>query len=351
MKHLVSMSLLALSVWLTAACTEEDRLTPRDKREVIRELSVVTPCLQQTGGDLATRSEKVGDEGKIMNGKVWVIQFDGTAAANKVVKFSEVTLVNGTVTFPFDMVEDADQCRVYVVANVNPGVSEGTTLQSFEQKLVTYEASQTVNATTGLPMCDHKDFDPVGTATAPTFKLKAMVAKLIFKCTIDAGLGDFKETPTVTLENIPNGSFFGEPSDYTTAWLPALRSFREGNIEVGNAGETIYTWYIPENIAGQNTDVKRWIHRSIDKAPAKATYFEISGVTTKDVSVKIALFLGDPNNAADFNVRRNYAYTLTANIIGLAKADHRITMKGDFMYAEPEEGWTNISKSDDAFGI
>lgn len=351
MKHLVSMSLLALSVWLTAACTEEDGLTPRDRQEVIRELSVVTPCLQQTGGALATRSPKEGDEGKIMNGKVWVIQFDGVQPANKVVKFSEVTLVNGTVTFPFDMVEDADQCRVYVVANVNPGVSKGNTLQSFEQKMVTYAASQTVSSTAGLPMCDHHDFDPVGTATAPTFKLKAMVAKLIFKCTIDAEVSDFSGTPTVTLKNIPNGSFFGEPSDYSTAWLPTLRSFREGDISVGNVGEFTYTWYIPENLAGQNTDVTRWIHRSVDKAPANSTYFEISGVTKDNVSVKIALFLGDPNNAADFNVRRNYAYTLTANIIGLAKADHRITMKGDFMYAEPEEGWTNISKPNDAFGI
>lgn len=346
MKHLVSMSLLALSVWLTAACTEEDGLTPRDRQEVIRELSVVTPCLQQTGGALATRSQKLGDEGKIMNGKVWVIQFDGTAAANKVVKFSEVALVSGTVTFPFDMV-DADKCRVYVVANVNPGVSKGTTLDSFEKKMVSYTASTAVSSTAGLPMCDHHDFDPAGTATAPTFKLKAMVAKLIFQCTIDAGLSEFSGTPTVKLMNIPNGSFFGEPSAYAAAWRPTTPTFK--NESVGNVGTTTYTWYIPENLAGQKSTVTRWIHRSTANAPASSTYFEISGVTKENVSVKIALFLGDPNNPSDFNVRRNYAYTLTANIIGLALADQRITMKGDFMYAPAGGKWEDI-KADDAFG-
>lgn len=355
MKHLVSMSLLSLCVWLLSACTEEDGLTAREKREVTLELPVIAPGLQQTGGALETRSDKVGDEGKIVDNKLWIVQFDGMAAASKVARSRQVTLTDGKVTFPFVLLESG-KSRVYVVANVNPGVTENTTtLGEFEKKLVAYAAGTTVNASTGLPMCDSKDFDPAGASAAPTFTLKAMVAKLTFNCSIDPdALGEFGNTLTFTLKNVPNGSFYGMPSAYTSAWRPATVSFAQP-IELGTKAKTeafSCTWYVPENIAGQNAAVTRWIHRSVDNAPANATYFEVA-TTSEDgeSNITIALFLGDPASLSDFNVRRNYAYTLTATIIGVDVVDQRVTMKGDFMFVKDnKDGWTDVNNTNDAFG-
>lgn len=354
MKHLVSMSLLSLCVWLLTACTEEDGITVRDEREVTLEFPVIAPGLQQTGSTLETRSDKVGDEGKIIDNKLWVIQFDGTAAASKVARSRQVTLTNGKVTFPFVLLESG-KSRVYVVANANPGVTENTTtLGDFEKKLVAYAAGTTVNAATGLPMCDSKEFDPAGASSAPAFTLKAMVAKVTFNCSIDAdALSEFGSNLTFTLKNVPNGSCYGEPSTYTAAWRPDGVSFSNKEPETKASNETFTcTWYVPENLAGQNTAVTRWIYRSVDKAPANAMYFEV--VTTSadgQSNITIALFLGDPNSAPDFNVRRNYAYTLTANIIGVDVVDQRVTMKGDFMFVNNSgDGWADVNHTNDAFG-
>lgn len=354
MKHLVSMSLLSLCVWFLSACTEEDGLTVRDKGEVTLELPVIAPGLQETGGALATRSDKVGDEGKIIDNKLWIIQFDGTAAASKVARSRQVTLTDGKVTFPFVLLETG-KSRVYVVANANPGVTENTTtLGDFEKKLVAYSAGTTVNAATGLPMCDYKDFDPAGASSAPTFTLKAMVAKVTFNCSIDAdALKEFGDNLTFTLKNVPNGSCYGVPSAYTSAWRPASVSFSSKELGTKAKAETFTcTWYVPENLAGQNANVTRWIHRSVDKAPANAMYFEVTTTSAdKESNITIALFLGDPTSASDFNVCRNYAYTLTATIIGVDVVDQRMTMKGDFMFVnESTSGWTDVNNTNDAFG-
>lgn len=348
------MSLLSLCVWLLSACTEEDGLTARDKREVVLELPVIAPGLQQTGGALETRSDKVGAEGTIIDNKLWIVQFDGTAAASKVARSRQVTLTDGKVTFPFALLESG-KSRVYVVANANPGVMEdNTTLGDFEKKLVAYTAGTTVDAATGLPMCDYKDFDPAGASAAPTFTLRALVAKLTFTCSIDAeALGEFGNDLTFTLKNVANGSFYGEPSTYASAWRPASVAFSNKDLGTKTKTETFTcTWYVPENIAGQNAAVTRWIHRGVDNAPANATYFEVATTSADGQSnITIALFLGDPATPADFNVRRNYAYTLTATIIGVDVVDQRVTMKGDFMFVNGNNsGWTDVDNTDDVFG-
>lgn len=354
MKHLGCMSLLSLCVWLLWSCAEEDGLTVRDKREVTLELPVLAPGLQQTGGALETRSDKVGAEGTIIDNKLWIVQFDGTAAASKVARSRQVTLTDGKVTFPFVLLETG-KSRVYVVANANPGVTENTTtLGDFEKKLVAYTAGTTVDASTGLPMCDYKDFDPAGASSAPTFTLKALVAKLTFTCSIDTdALREFGNDLTFTLKNVANGSFYGSPSAYTSAWRPATVSFSKKDLGTKAKTEAFTcTWYVPENIAGQNAAVTRWIQRGVDNAPANATYFEVA-TTSEDgeSNITIALFLGDPATPADFNVRRNYAYTLTATIIGVDVVDQRITMKGDFMFVNGNSGgWTDVNNTNDAFG-
>lgn len=354
MKHLGCMSLLSLCVWLLSACTEEDGLTARDKREVMLEIPVIAPGLQQTGGALETRSDKVGAEGTIIDNKLWIVQFDGTTAASKVARSRQVTLTDGKVTFPFALLESG-KSRVYVVANANPGVTENTTtLGDFEKKLVAYTAGTTVDAAAGLPMCDSKDFDPAGASVAPTFTLKALVAKLTFTCSIDPDVLDkFGDNLTFTLKNVANGSFYSEPSTYASAWRPATVSFSPQKSEtVASTATFTCTWYVPENIAGQNAAVTRWIQRGVDNAPANATYFEVATTSNNGESnITIALFLGDPATPADFNVRRNYAYTLTATIIGVDVIDQRVTMKGDFMFVDDSNsGWTDVDNTNDVFG-
>lgn len=361
MKHLKDMGLLVVGLLMLAACTQEDELTKRDAGEVTLEIPVIAPGLSQTGVPLS-RSEKVGDEGKIIS--LYVVQFDGAAPTSKVLKSESVTLVDGKVSFTFAS-SASDACRVYMLANTAPGVTVGTTtLKQFEEALRTFTAVTAVASATGLPMCDFKDFDPAGKDVGPTFMMKAMVAKLKLVCALsDVARGKLKDGKlTVSVKNIPNGSFCGTPTTYTMAWRPTAPTFADkANVGDISTGTFTYTIYIPENIAGQNSAVKRLIHRSVANAPANSTCFMLDGSTTDgETEVHIALFYGSPKDSdtteletSDFNVKRNYFYTLTATIVDLDDTDQRVSMKGDFMYinkdGDPAWDYDN-SKTDDAFG-
>lgn len=354
MKQLLSMSLFTVCVWLLTACTEDDKLIAREGQEVTLELSVQTPGLQQTGGGALTRSDKTGEEATIKDNKLYIVQFDGTTASSKVIKSGTATLTSGKISFAFSM-GTTGKGRVYLVANADPAATTGMTLDVFEKKMVGYTAAGTVTASTLLPMCDFKDFDPAGATTGPAFKLKSMVAKLILKCTIDADAqAEFKGTFKVNLRNVPNGSFFGEPSSFATAWRPATVTFTDkedlGTVTNATTEAESIVFYIPENLSGQNEAVDRWIYRSVEKAPTSSTYFELEGETKDGRTARIFLFLGDPANPSDFNVHRNYAYTLTVTIMGVDETDERLSTKSYFMYTNEASAWDDINKTDDSFG-
>lgn len=360
MKHVMSMSLLSLCVCFLAACTADDGLITRDgEREILLELPVLAPGMVQSGDVPSVRSTKVDYEKTINNNKVWVIQFEGTAATSKVKKAKEVTLSNGSVTFPFSLTSGS--CRIYVLANVTlTGVTENsTTLQDFEAKTVAYPA--TVSPLTGgLPMCVYKDFDlstVSETNPLPQFKLQAMVAKLTLNYTIDAAAqAEFGTTMTVTLKNIASGAVYKAPTVFTAALRPAGLTFtssKELGKDVSSTAKFTSTVYVPENIAGQTSDLTGVTQRSASKAQQlSSTYYEVTADSQDGNSkITVALCLGDPSNANDFNVRRNYAYKMDVTVLGLDDVDQRLSVKGDFLYANGNSaGWTDYTKADDTFG-
>lgn len=361
MKHFKGIGLLVAGILMLVACTQEDELTKRNGREVTLEIPVVAPGLSQVGIPL-TRSDKVDNEGKIFS--LYIVQFYGDNGTATLAKSEKVTLdASNKVSFTFALPgEGYDKCRVYMVANLNPDPSTGMTLEQFEKKLMTFAATATVPGT-GLPMCDFKDFDPAGKGVGPTFTMKAMVAKLRLVCTLsDLTRSKLKDGKlTVSVKNIPNGSFCGTPTTYTGAWRPTAPTFADkANVGEISTGTFTYTIYIPENIAGQNSAVKRLIHRSVVNAPANSTCFMLDGSTTDgETEVHIALFYGSPKDSdtteletSDFNVKRNYFYTLTATIVDLDDTDQRVSMKGDFMYInENNPAWgEEPNVPSDAFG-
>lgn len=359
MKHLMSISLFLFCAWLLTACTQDDGLTVRgEEREVMLELPVIAPGMDQTGGNASTRSAKEDPEKVIKDNKVWVIQFEGTATTSKVKKAKEVTLSNGTVSFPFALT--SGKCRVYITANVVPGVTVGTTtLQQFETKVLTYAATTyPLTAGTGLPMCVWQDIDPSAISDAspvPAFRLQAMVAKLILNYTIAAeAQAEFGSTMTVTLENVINGVAYKAPTTFANPAQPSGKSFSAKAVGTNVSTTTAYTCtlYVPENIAGQTTGLTSPTQRSTGNAKENATYFKVVALAKSgNNNITVSLFLGDPANVNDFNVRRNYAYKMDVNVLGIDEADLRLTTKADFLYVEDNAaGWTDVSKPNDTFG-
>lgn len=287
------------------------------------------------GIDAATRADKDADEIAIKS--YYLVQFNGTAPGSTAVKSNTITYNENDNAYWSDFSPVNATCRVYIVANFNPNVANGTTLATFEKSMATYAARTTVDANTGIPMCGYQDFNPTTSRSqAPRFVLTAMVAKLTVTYTVDAAaLADFKSGTTVTsldvtLKNVASGTAYLPTSTPATAYRPTGVTFSK--ISVGKTGAT-YTFYVPENMAGNSSAaITDWKKRSVKNAPVGALYFEISGRHKEDkLNILIASFIGDPTQPNEFNIRRNYAYTLTGNITNgkTGTADERITMKPD----------------------
>lgn len=348
MKRLLHISLLSAFGFLMGACTQEDNFATRTADEKTFELQVMAPGIDET--NVVSRSAKTDPEKELK--KLYILQFSGTAATSTLAKYEKVTLdANNKVSFPFKLIDGSNFNRIYIVANVALAVAEGTTtLGDFENTLIAQTVSKTLPET-GLPMCDMKDFDPVGQAKAPDFKLRAMVAKVTLNCSIDPlaeSLFSTNPPPTITLKQTSKATTYFSPASVAAAYRPAGLTFNDP-LPLGGMGS--YTYYVPENIAGQKAGINRWIYRSLANAPTNAAYFEIMGYTADGNSrVTIVLFLGDPEVAGDFNTRRNYHYTITANILGLDEVDQRLKLRGDFMYVNDNPAWGDSSKTDDSFG-
>lgn len=348
MKRLLNISLLTILGFMMGACTQEDNFATRVAKEKTIELQVIAPGIEETGA--ATRSDKTDSEKKIHS--LYVLQFSGTASTSTLAKYEKATLgADNKISFPFKLIDGSGSNRIYIVANVSLSVTADVTkLGDFENSLVSQSVSASVPAG-GIPMCDVHDFDPVGQAKAPDFKLRAMVAKVTLNCSIDPSVANLFSTnpaPVITLKGTTKATTYFSPADYTAAYRPTGIAYNDP-ISLGGMGS--YTYYVAENVAGQNSSVNRWIYRSAKNAPANATYFEIMGYTADGNSkVTITLFMGDPNNASDFNTIRNYHYSITANIMGLDEVDQRLTLRGDFMYVNDNGSWTDSSQNGDSFG-
>ena len=341
-------SLLLAGLLGFSACTEEDREMGQSEKKISLEIPVEVLGMENAGDGAVTRSidgsleMTFGAEGvdtrsamdatekKVNN--LCVVQFNGTATGSKAVAYKAGISrdPSNRILFTDFLATDAAS-RVYVLANITPSITlNTTTLGDFEKTLAAY-SSHTSVATAGLPMCGYADFNPKNVTTIPTIQLKAMVAKLVVTYTV-SGTNLFKAgtTPTLKLINLPSGSAYGIPANVNTAYKPTGVTYSDK--AVGNIGTT-YTFYVPENIAGANSAASTWVKRTVDNIPSGTNplYFEITGRTYDDKNTAtIVSFIGDPAKPTEFNILRNTAYTLTANIKNLSTTDERITVTPDF---------------------
>ena len=367
LNNIIYTSLFMASLFAFASCGEEEDAGQLPGEKVAVEIPVEILGMQQAGGGTVTRSaddvmettfgapETRTDLSAVENQihSIAVIQFDGVGDANKVVAAqTDLTLTGGKVTF--DAFNAANTTgRVYVVANFAPTVTVNTTtLGAFKKMMATY-TNYTGVAQTGLPMCGYGDFNPRNTPKAQRIQLTAMVAKLTVTYTATAGAFYASAPVTVKLKNVSNGTGYEVPASYSTVYNPTGVT-RTGTVEKDAANANLalgktYTFYVPENICGANSTASTWKKRSLANVPAGTSplYFEITGRTTDNKgTATVVSFIGDPDAPTEYNIRRNYAYTLTANInnIKTGTADERITVKPDYFNLNEEgakKGYAN----------
>lgn len=305
-----------------SSCEEEEEASVANGKMVSLEFPIEISGMKQVGDETVDTRSAATDAEKAVK-TLYVVQFNGNNAATSKAVAKEVVSTDGgnKVTFAKLSAVNAN-CRVYMVANVNPSVTlNTTTLGDFEKSLAAFSPTQTIPAT-GLPMCGYKDFNPTTVATAPRITLTAMVAKLVVRYNV-SNSSLFKSGSTkLVLKNAASGTTYNQSA--TSA---------QGSLTVDNlALNTAYTFYVAENRAGINTAATAWEKRTLARIPtnSKPLYFEITGKDADNGSVLIVSLIGDPNKPTEFNINRNTCYTLTATINGF-KSDERITVTPDMI--------------------
>lgn len=179
-----------------------------------------------------------------------------------------------------------------------------------------------------MPMSARQTVTIEGDAEIPIL-LKRAVARIDLTVTVDPSCPEGLTIHTVSLRNVAGSlAIFDDnrpPADemispYSTVGVTDNRVHR--------------TYYVPENLRGENPAITDQQYRNMANAPAGATYIHIYA-TFSGMNINYFVFLGD-NTTTDFNLRRNRHYTVNVNILGVNNDDMRISMTTLMLLQGPE---------------
>ena len=325
MRYIQVMSCVLLVLFFSA-CTEELlHETPQAPfEEGLERVSLSLRCLPaQTVGDEwsaspDTRAADASIKDNLIS-NIWVFQYNGSG--NQITAPHYYTLpANTTASANVSvMLRPATGCTVYIIANTNSNtwfngldVSTLSKLKAATHKFAS-ESEVYGGTSKNLLMSGSGSSLTVkaGQSNAlGTISLERMLAMITFKYKFaTADLGTKLKVTRITLNSVPNTLKVGAS---TGIYPPAVDTPLEYSVITSPVAGTYYTAYVPENLRGTttNTDEK---NKNKD-APAGAICIKLYIDSEVDGGSYVYTVYPGDNNTNDFNIRRNYKYTLTLNL-------------------------------------
>ncbi|WP_455637429.1 DUF4906 domain-containing protein [Parabacteroides sp.] len=162
-------------------------------------------------------------------------------------------------------------------------------------------------------------------------ELRRIAAKLVVDFSYEAA--GFEAGENVFVMDIPKSFPFvegsGEFPDVNGEFVN--RSFKISDRDGDNNDQprTSFVYYVPDNRRGEVSSITRPTEKISSVAPEKSTYLTFSATDKKNTSHQLTYrFYFGGNNTTDFNIRRNYVYTLSSAISQTADGDPRVTEGG-----------------------
>ena len=301
---------------------------------------IVAPATRTTGNDkhnalsvgyhlpdAVTRSDAARTDAEKVLKSLWMLQFDGTSTGSTLIKKTDITDLLQDNVAEVTLLANNAKNRICLVANadVSAFTESSTTLQNFEQGIVTFApCTETGLAAKGLPMLAKADINP-RTDHPGTLMLQSMVTKLTLQC--KAATGFACDIQSVTLnqvsEKVPvTPQVAGNAA--TRAPGIADNDFVKTLDITPAGGDGVMTCYFPENLAGRKSALTEMWERSTANAPAeKAAYIKITGITPVGKSCFYTYYLGD-GTPQDFNVMGNRHYKLALTLLNADETDLRV---------------------------
>lgn len=283
----------------------------------------------RAGEEVATAEEKAIKE-------VWILQYNASGSLMTLPSGKYNFSVTGNTTVNVEL--NDEKSTIFVVANKGANYYTAANLPStkaaFEAQAIASEAMTgplASGSTTLLPMVGKKEIE--AGAESVTVDMKRLVAKVSFKVTNDAPASLNLKLTGVTLEKYAKSVKLAEPTAgasrvYPTAAVANFGDMTETAISLTAKGASkTLVWYVPENLAG----VKSTITAPKDKGPQNAidafcTRFVVKGTVGTGFNATDALFYIYPggNATSDFNIKRNYYYSVDATVKNVAVSDTRV---------------------------
>lgn len=298
----------------------------------------------------AAEGRSTVDEDALKN--LWVLQFDGATDASKLLfcEYYDASMIEGDATNGYSLSValyetsgDTKITKIYFVANVGPNrfqkfsagdssVDSDVTLGSFEASTLAFASEAAVSADGVLPMIG--SYEGSSVIASGTVQMKRLVAKIDFTFDIQITAAGEKFTPSrVSLRSAASHTRFLEhtvPTGTSGLYPDAASSDNFINypaVSVSGTGSFTYTWYVPENLRGVVAGLEP-SEKGSENAPAGSTFIEIGGDYQRGsalTDVTYTIYLGE-NASTDFNVVRNYHYTVSSTIKGLNSRDLRVVV-------------------------
>lgn len=322
----IQFTLCVLLTALLVACTEEEinRTLPEPSEEDLEEVSLQLQCLPvQIAGEEwdATPNTRVADAGIIDNliSNILVFQYD--KSGNQITAPHYYALpanTTGSASIKV-MLRPATDCQVYVIANTNSNAwfngADVSTLVKLRNLTHTFASEDDVYGGSS------KNLLMSGSITGVTIKagqnntlsnisLERMLAMITFQYKFaTADLATKLKVTRITLNSVPNTLQIGTP---TGNYPPTVSSPIEYSAIISPVAGTYYTGYVPENLRGTTTSTDQITKN--EKAPSGAISIKLYIDSEMDGSSYVYTIYPGENNYNDFNIRRNYKYTLTLNL-------------------------------------
>lgn len=283
---------------------------------------------------IGTKADLPESETKLYT--VWCGQYD--MAGNLIAaKYSENISAENSVQL--QLTKSTDDNQLYLVANTGnlSGIAQGKSLSDFRKLTTNTAVTATGQLTSNKCMMTGSWTGTISGSINGQIDLIRSVAKIVFTYTVGTGVQNFSFTPTsLKLCNVPDALQYEKSITQLTNVSYMAYTSRSS---VG-----IYTWYLPENRAGIAAGADA-VFKDADKignGVTNATYICLIGdVTQNNVTyndVTFRLYPGGDENGVDncnnYNINRNYIYTLDVTLTGIDFTDKRVTVNAPEMVSK-----------------
>lgn len=224
--------------------------------------------------------------------------------------------------------------ELFTLANIGEDPGDMTRDQ-LEKYICTLGSGDDLTDGGRIPMSARQTITIGGDAEI-TILLRRAVARVDLTVTVDPSCPEGLMVHTVSLRNVVASiAMFGDNRPPDDEMIPLCST-------VGVTDNRVQrTYYVPENLRGENPAITDQQYRNMANAPAGATYIHIYA-TFYGMNISYFVFLGD-NTTTDFNLRRNRHYTVNVNILGVNNDDMRVSMTTLMLTQGPDAAY-DLSK-------